>query len=168
MKKKQSLLHIETGALFRNMFSSDTFTAQQAKKDANEGKVVSVFMPIGLWSEKLRNEYTGEEMIITDGFPRRPIEAKVLDSAFDLYSIPNVTVVVIDLDDEEIVKRVSLRGREDDTPEAISVRLSEYRKETAPVLEYFEGNDRYSIIKIEGNQTIEQVQADVLEKLGYA
>ncbi len=51
-----------------------------------------------------------------------------------------------------------------DTPETIKVRYQVYLKETKPVLEFLEKRG-YNIIEIEGDQPIDKVFQDILEKI---
>ena len=46
-------------------------------------------------------------------------------------------------------------------------RLDWFEKYTLPVVEYFKTNDRYTVLEINGEQTIEKVQTDIMEKLGW-
>lgn len=62
---------------------------------------------------------------------------------------------------QEILKRLSLRGRADDTPEAIDVRLGIYRKEIYPILDLFNDN-AVPIVHVSGIGTVGQVH-DAIE-----
>ena len=42
-------------------------------------------------------------------------------------------VVFLDVDKEEVIRRLTKRGRKDDTPEIISDRIALYKKETGPM-----------------------------------
>ena len=54
--------------------------------------------------------------------------------------------------------------REDDTPEAVKVRLDLYHKETKPLLEHYEDKD-VDVIHIDGEDTPENVHKEILQKL---
>jgi adenylate kinase len=54
-------------------------------------------------------------------------------------------VLFFDVTDQEILSRLAKRRaieqRADDDPEAVATRLSAYRKQTAPVLEWYESRN---------------------------
>jgi len=53
--------------------------------------------------------------------------------------------------------------RQDDTPEAINLRLDLFDQEVMPVVEFFEKNSR--LIKINGEQSIEKVFEEIVSKI---
>lgn len=56
-----------------------------------------------------------------------------------------------------------LYQRKDDTVESLTVRLDEYSKQTAPVLDYYE--QKGIVARINADQPIENVWSDVLKAL---
>ena len=72
-------------------------------------------------------------------------------------------VLFIDVPDDVIVdrlvKRATLEGRADDTPETVKERLRVYREKTAPVAERYRKNG--ILVTIDGNRSIDAVFADV-------
>jgi len=132
--------------------------------------------------------------IIFDGVPRKLIEAQVLDQTLEWYEWhKNVKILLIDISEEEAFNRLTKRRickncnklipyigdyknltvcdecggelvtRPDDKEEAIKSRLSEFMEKTQPVLDYYEKQGR--LIKINGEQPIEQVYKDILAVL---
>ncbi len=65
---------------------------------------------------------------------------------------------ICDLTGEKLVQR------EDDQPEVVRHRLEVYNQQTAPVLDYYEGEDR--LVTLDGMADIEHVFADILKALG--
>ena len=63
------------------------------------------------------------------------------------------------LDGSRLVKRKDL-----DDPETIKVRLEQYKERTLPLFEYFEKHG-YDIQKINGERTVAEVHADIVEIL---
>jgi adenylate kinase family enzyme len=60
------------------------------------------------------------------------------------------------------------RGRVDDkNEEQVNGRLAWFDRDVLPVIEYFRENDRYTLLEINGEQTIEEVHREILEKLGW-
>ncbi|OYX39722.1 oxidoreductase [Candidatus Saccharibacteria bacterium 32-50-10] len=101
------------------------------------------------------------DKLILDGFPREVEQAEWLMNNQGDYGRSIDLVVVLEVPRQEILQRLKLRGRADDTPESIDVRLGIYRKEMYPILDLF--NDRnVPIVHINGVGTVGQVH-DAIE-----
>jgi adenylate kinase len=94
---------------------------------------------------------------LLDGHPRTVEEAKELDKIW-----PVDKVIYLHIDDQEVVKRLLARGREDDKPEVIEKRMEIFHQETEPVLEYY--RQKGILEEIDGAKDIEDVQSDVQRK----
>ena len=68
---------------------------------------------------------------ILDGFPSTAGQAKALDRMLQDHQLPQAIVVVLDVPDDVIRKRMDARGRADDKPEIIERRIREFRNEAA-------------------------------------
>jgi len=134
---------------------------------------------------------------IYDGGPRLILEAKILDVALEWYEWQkNIKIILIDISEKTAFYRLTKRKqcercgelipwvgeyknlkkchkcggpliyRPDDKPEAIKRRLAEFRKETVPVINYYQKKGK--LVKIDGEQSIENVFKDVLKALKVA
>ena len=68
---------------------------------------------------------------ILDGFPATAGQAKALDRLLEDERLPKPVVVVLDVPDEVIRKRLLARRRADDKPENIERRIAEFRGQAA-------------------------------------
>lgn len=101
--------------------------------------------------------------ILLDGFPRTVAQAETLDQvragavrvAIQLV-VPTVTVL----------RRLAWRGRPDDRPDVLRVRLAAYLAETRPVLAWFDA--RGVLQSADGNQPHAAVTADLLDLIEEA
>jgi adenylate kinase len=59
--------------------------------------------------------------------------------------------------------QVELTQRTDDMPEKVRVRLATYQRETAPILDYYQGTGR--LHRIDGTQSPEQIYSEIEEIL---
>uniref|UniRef100_A0A7S4KFR7 Adenylate kinase active site lid domain-containing protein n=1 Tax=Paramoeba aestuarina TaxID=180227 RepID=A0A7S4KFR7_9EUKA len=59
----------------------------------------------------------------------------------------------------------ALTQREDDSEEALKLRLETYHKETVPVLAYYEGREGVVVEKIDGNRRIEEIWGSIEEAI---
>ena len=163
----KKVIYIETGKLFRDFAESHTgFIGEHIHSIIDGGNLMPPFFPVYLWSQKLIEQYTGVEDIITDGVARRVEEAPMLDSAFNFLEIAKRFVITIDVSDQWVIDHMRAQGgRADDTPEGIQKRLSWFGKEVMPAIKHFENDENYQSVIINGDQTIEQVAAEIQKKI---
>lgn len=164
----RKIIYIETGQKFRELSQSQTFTAGKLKELMQQGGLAPVFLPIWAWTEELmKNIGTGDEHLFFDGVSRRLVEANVLDSALKFYGRKNLTVISFEVSDEWAKKLMRGRGRMDDTEEEMNKRLAWYKENTIPAIEYFKNDPDYKFVSIDGEHTVEEVQKQIMEKLGF-
>jgi adenylate kinase len=84
----------------------------------------------------------GDGGYVLDGFPRTVAQAAGLDAALQEAGRPLPEAVLLDVPDEEVVRRLAGRGREDDDPATVRHRLGVYHEQTEPVIAYYEQRDR--------------------------
>ncbi len=114
-------------------------------------------------SEKLVDIGDSNKVII-DGYPRHLDQAEWLVDNQVKYGYLLNLAIVIDVPKDELLKRLSLRGRSDDNMESIEKRLQIYSSETYPILEYL-GVQGVKVAHIDGLGTKEQIHERVLKKL---
>jgi adenylate kinase len=169
LKKKdpeRNIIYVESGQNLRNLAQGSSFTSKRVKEMMEKGELAPVFLPICLWTEDLIEKLEGNEHLFFDGVSRRLVEANVLDSALKFYDRKNLTILSFEVSDEWAKKLMKGRGRADDTEEEMNKRLAWYKENTVPAIEYFKNDPDYKFISINGEHTIEEVHADVMEKVG--
>ncbi|HWT40268.1 MAG TPA: nucleoside monophosphate kinase [Dongiaceae bacterium] len=104
------------------------------------------------------------DQIILDGFPRELPQAQwLIDSKTD-HGRDIGLVVVLEVPREELLKRLKIRGRVDDTPEAIDHRLAIYRQEMYPILGLFT-EQHIPVVHTDGVGTVGQVHDRIYAEL---
>ncbi|MFA6430709.1 MAG: nucleoside monophosphate kinase [Candidatus Paceibacterota bacterium] len=162
----EKILHIETGSLLRNLVKESSYTAEKTKEIIETGALMPESIVIGLWVGYLINNFTGKENLVFDGAPRRLHEAEILNDTLKFYNIPKYKVVYINVSREWATARLLARGRKDDTKEGIDKRMSWFDKDVMPCIEFFKSNNSScELININGEQSIEEVSAEVLSKV---
>jgi adenylate kinase len=53
--------------------------------------------------------------------------------------------------------------RDDDQPEAVSRRIEVFEEQTAPVLEYYQHQDK--VLAIDGQQTVDAIREEIIRRL---
>jgi len=159
--------YFQTGERFRAFMEGDTYTQKKIKETLSKGELAPSFLPIWIWSSLFIEGVTGNDHIITDGFPRRAEESPILHSAFEFLERKNPVVISFELDDEVIIERlVNGRKRFDDTPEKVAERLRWFRRDVSLAIKFFEEHPLYIVAHIDGAKTREEVHKDILQALG--
>lgn len=148
--------YLSSGHIFRQMAKSKSKTGRWLKETLNAGILVPDDITVKIVMEYLqRKEY--EKGFILDGFPRTVAQAEVFANG--------EMVVFIDVSDKEALWRISGRvsDREDETLQAIRKRIALFHEKTEPVLDYYK--DRGKLIRVDGERDIDDVFADIMERL---
>ena len=169
LKEKEptrDILYIQTGKEFRNFIQGPNETQTMSKKINDVGGLQPEFLAIAMWVRPLVDEYKKGEHLIFDGTPRKYDEAGVLDSIFNFYGFKKPIVVNIEISPEESLKRLLLRKRLDDNEEDIKKRLAWYETDVVPTIDFYRNNPNYNFIEVPGERSIEEIHADMMNRLG--
>ncbi len=104
IKEKYNIPQISTGDMLRAAVKAGTPLGVEAKKVMDAGGLVSDDIILGLVEERTREPDCANGFLF-DGFPRTLAQADALKEK----GVPIDCVVEIDVDDEEIIKRMSGR-----------------------------------------------------------
>ena len=185
--------HIATGDLFRAALSQGTPLGMEAKSYMDRGELVPDDVTVRMLLERISQPDASGGYIL-DGFPRSIGQAEALSSALSERSEGIDKVILVDVSEDELVRRLSgrwicrtcqtpyhavnnpprssgvcdadggeLYQRDDDKPETVMNRLTVYKDQTAPLIDYYEG--RQILTRINGEQEIDSVRADLLAAL---
>lgn len=139
-------------------------SAGQLLRDSKDPELVSQMQGGNLVDDHKVNEIMGVALknakdidrVILDGFPRQLSQAKWLVDSEPDHERSIKMVVVFEVPKSEILRRLQVRGRVDDTPEVIEKRLRIYRQEIYPILDYLNDKGVY-IVHLDGTGTVGQV-----------
>lgn len=180
--------HISTGDILRQAVKDQTALGKKAKGFMDAGELVPDDLIVDLMRERMQKPDTAKGVIL-DGFPRTATQAVALDAMLTKLNRPLNASVLIDVDSEVIVKRLTSRRmckecgfigseadakcpkcagemyqRDDDNEQTVRNRLDVYAKSTAPLIDYYTGCDL--IKKIDGDRDPNVVYEDVKAALG--
>lgn len=139
-------------------------SAGQLLRDTHDHELIKQMQDGSLVDEQVVNDIVKNalvnakdlEHVIMDGYPRQLTQAKWLLDSQPHHERDVQIIVVLEVPKSEILRRLKIRGRVDDTPEAIEERLHIYRKEIYPILDFFTDKKVY-IVHIDGTGTVGQV-----------
>ena len=175
--------HISTGDMLRAAVAAGTELGKQAKSYMDAGELVPDEVIIGLVGDRLQ-EPDAETGFILDGFPRTTAQAVALDAKLAELARPLDAALLIDVDPEVIIKRLTSRRmcrecgyigtaadekcpkcagemyqRDDDNEATVRNRLDVYEKSTSPLIDYYRGKEL--LVSIDGDRNPDDVYADV-------
>ena len=182
---------LATGDVLRAARSAGTPLGREAQGYMDRGELVPDSVILGIVAEELRKPAYAKGVIL-DGAVRTVPQAIGLDRMLDGLGRRVDAVVAFDIDNDEIVRRLSTRtvcencqtpytGREpgtacdkcggklvrrkDDEPDAIRTRLRVYDEQTAPVLDWYAKNGG-RVVVVNAIGPVDEVTARALRALG--
>jgi len=108
LSQKLNIPHISTGDMLREAVKNQTELGLKAKSYMDRGELVPDDVMIGIIKEVLSSEKCKNGFIL-DGFPRTLPQAKALDEIFEELKIKLDYVISLEVNDEEIIKRLTNR-----------------------------------------------------------
>lgn len=106
--KRQGLLHFATGDVLRQAIEQDTPEGKLAKPFISAGRLVPDDVVNQIVSARFRGPNRPERFVL-DGYPRTLSQALAFDSLLKDIGLDLTAVVLLQVDDEEIVRRLSDR-----------------------------------------------------------
>ncbi len=182
--EKYNIPHISTGDILRANIKEGTPLGVEAKKFIDKGLLVPDEVVIGLVKQRL-GEKDCEKGFLLDGFPRTLEQAKALNEFAKISNAINICV-----DENLVVDRIAgrrmckcgesyhvswydkdtcakcgskLYQRDDDKEETVKARLEVYKKQTAPLIEYYKQMGVLS--DVDGAQEMNKVFEDIVRIL---
>ncbi|MGC8596234.1 MAG: adenylate kinase [Candidatus Kryptoniota bacterium] len=189
LSEKFNIPHIATGDILREAVRNNTELGKEAKSFMDKGELVPDSVMFGIIRERLKQTDTANGFIL-DGFPRTLPQAEELEKVFSELGIKLDAVVSIEVDNTEIVKRLSARRtcrscgsifnllvdkiedsicpkcggelyqRDDDRPDTVQRRLEVYDRQTSPVKNFYEL--RNILKKVDGTGSVEEVTSGII------
>ena len=175
--------HISTGDMLRAAVREGTELGRMAKAVIDAGGLVSDDIMVGLVRERLDRDDARVRGYILDGFPRTVAQAVALDELTS--SRPLDIVIDLEVPRGMVLARLTARRvcrdcganfqavdpeprpwtcdncggdvvqRDDDTPDAINIRLDLYETQTQPLIDYYGQTGR--LVQIDGVGTPDEV-----------
>jgi adenylate kinase len=166
LKDDFGLPYIGTGDLLRKHKQEGTELGTEAASHMDNGDLVPDVLVIRMILEEIEDK--GADGFLLDGFPRSVGQADALDEALGENGRTLTAALLIDVDDETVIQRLSgrrqcrnghlyhvlfnppkneghcdldgtkLLQRDDDRPETVKKRLATYHSKTEPLIDYYE------------------------------
>lgn len=186
---------VATGDVLRAAVRDGTPLGLEAKAAMDRGDLVPDAVIMGIMREALASP-TAANGAILDGVVRTTPQAEGLTNALSALGRKVDAVLLFEIDEDELVRRLSGRttcdvcqrpffGREpgetcseggqtgtlvrrkDDEPDAIRKRMQVYRDQTAPVIDWYASHGA-NMVRVDALGSLEDVEQRVLTALGIA
>lgn len=194
LSDKFNIPHISTGDMLREAVANQTELGMKAKSIMEAGQLVPDDVMIGIIKETLSSQKCKNGFIL-DGFPRTVDQAKALDELFKEMNISDVVILDFNIDEEEIIKRVTNRRQcrncgslfnllydklgnvcpvcgalntiyqRDDDKEEVIRKRISVYKQSTLPVKNYYKENKACFISIDGYGEIEQITKTILEKL---
>ena len=183
---------LATGDVLRAALKAGTPLGLEAKRYMDAGELVPDAVILGIVKDAMADARFGRGAVL-DGVVRTVPQAEGLGRVLAELGRALDAVLVFDIDDEEIVRRVSSRvvcdktqqpfanlepgapcpdgcggrlvRRKDDEPDAVRTRLDVYRAQTLPVLDWYGANGA-TVRTIDAVGEVDEVTRRALDALG--
>ena len=159
IKEKYNINHISTGEVIRGEISRGTELGKSMQEYIEAGKLAPDSIVIGMIRNYM-SEHKDAVGHIFDGFPRTTAQAEEFDRILAEDGLGVNVMVYMDVPEEELVKRILLRGKEsgradDASEDVIRNRISVYREQTEIVAEHYSKQGKY--VAVDGVGTMDEV-----------
>ena len=166
---KYNLTHLSTGDILRSEIARGTALGMEAKQLMDKGDLVGDDIVIGMIESKIDAEPYSKGFIF-DGFPRTQAQAVALDDLLQKKGTAICAMLALEVDNEELVKRLLLRGKEsgradDQNEEIIRNRVNEYNTKTLPLKNYYSAQAKFH--SINGIGSVDSIFNDLCERITF-
>ncbi|MBP8824107.1 MAG: adenylate kinase [Flavobacteriales bacterium] len=166
LMERYGLEHLSTGDLLRAEIQAETPLGLQAQELMSAGELVPDEVVVGMIRNRLKDSPDAKGFIF-DGFPRTRAQAEALDATLDQLGTGITLMLSLEVEVEELVKRLLGRGatsgRPDDrSEEVVRKRIVEYGNKTAPLKDFYHAQGK--LRRIQGMGSI----AEITERLTSA
>lgn len=148
---------LSAGQLLRDSRNSDVL------RNMAEGSLVDNDTVNAIMTQALQRAKS-VDTIILDGYPRVVEQAAWLIDSQPSHGRSIGAAIVLQVPHDELLERLHIRGRLDDSDGAINERLAIYEEETNPILDYLKSQG-VQVLEIDGSGSVSDVHQKIVEAL---
>jgi adenylate kinase len=154
---------ISTGDMLREAAASGSAVGREAQGIMARGELVPDAVVIEIVRQRLARADCRPGFIL-DGFPRTADQARALDALLRELGLAPVRVVVLEVPEAELTRRILSRGegRADDNEATVRKRLEVYRSSTEPVIRHYGS----AVRRVDGLGSVDQIRERIAAALG--
>ncbi len=166
--ERYNIPQLSTGDMLRAAVAAKSPVGLQAKAVMDAGNLVSDEIVAAIIEERIEADDCANGFLL-DGFPRTIPQAETLDAILLKKERSVDAVIELRVDEAALVERLRSRIKEtlakgesvrkDDNEETFAKRLEVYREQTAPLIPYYEAQDK--LRAVDGMQTVPAVSGAI-------
>lgn len=159
LKEHYGIDHVSTGEVIRDEIRRGTELGRSMESYIKEGKLAPDSIVIGMIANYVA-EHLDAKGCIFDGFPRTTVQAEEFDKILAKHGLKVDIMVDIHVPEEELVRRILLRGKDsgradDASEDVIRNRIKVYREQTEVVGAYYARQNKY--FEVDGVGSMDEV-----------
>ncbi len=159
LAEKFNLLHLSTGDMLRAEIAAGSELGKKMSSIMSKGELVPDEVVIEMIAGKIDHS-TGTAGFLFDGFPRTVAQTIALEEMLNRRGMKIDSMLVLDVDHDELVKRLIGRAELSDRPDdrdtaVIENRIDVYREKTEPIIAYCRDKGLYQ--PVNGMGTIDEI-----------
>ena len=159
IKEKYNINHISTGEVIRGEIMSGTELGKSMQSYIEAGQLAPDSIVIGMIRNYM-HEHKDASGNIFDGFPRTTAQAVAFDEILAADGESVSVMIYMDVPEEELVKRILLRGKDsgradDASEDVIRNRIEVYRAQTEIVASHYAKQNKY--VAVDGVGSLDEV-----------
>lgn len=163
LKEHYGIEHVSTGEVIRDEIRRGTQLGRSMEGYISRGQLAPDEIVIGMIASYIADHKEAKGCIF-DGFPRTTAQAEAFDEILAQHGLKVDIMVDIHVPEEELVRRILLRGKDsgradDASEEVIRGRLDVYHAQTAIVSDYYSAQGKYA--SVNGTGTMDEVFARI-------
>jgi adenylate kinase len=172
LAQKYGIPQLSTGQMLRDAVAAGTDVGRRAKTIMDRGELVPDEVVVQIIDDRL-DAADAKRGFILDGFPRTTAQAEELERLLRRRGLALDAVIELKVDEAILRDRVEQRVREtlaagkpvrsDDNVDALKTRIEAYRKQTAPLVDFYKAHGQ--LTTLDGMQSIDTVSAEIDELL---
>jgi adenylate kinase len=165
---KHRIVQLSTGDMLRAAVAAGTPVGLRAKSTMERGELVPDDVVVAIIADRI-GKPDARQGFVLDGFPRTVPQAEALDRLLAERGLKLDAVMELKVDEGILLQRIEKRAaemtargekiRSDDNPEVLRERLSAYRKQTAPLVDYYASKGMLK--SVDGMASIDDVTAAI-------
>ena len=165
---KHRTVQLSTGDMLRAAVAAGTPVGLRAKSTMERGELVPDDVVVAIIVDRI-GKPDARRGFVLDGFPRTVPQAEALDRLLAERGLKLDAVMELKVDEGILLQRIEKRAaemtargekiRSDDNPEVLRERLSAYRKQTAPLVDYYASKGMLK--SVDGMASIDDVTAAI-------
>jgi adenylate kinase len=193
MSEMFGIPRLSPGDILRENRRRGTALGKTAEGYMDRGELVPDSLIIDLIRDRLQEPDAANGFIL-DGFPRTIPQAEALDGLMSELGSHLDWVIYLRVSEEKLLERLGgrwtcptcnqvyspavppsvegvcdndgtpLEQRDDDRPEAVSVRIEVYNEETAPVLDFYRRH--HNVVEVNGERPVDEIREYLASLLG--